>query len=159
MIHDAHTRSAEELAEAADLYLALGRITRLLRRSGDLGSLSPGAAAALATLVRGGAMRLGDLAAAERVTAPTMSRIVTALEKLGYLERFADPVDGRAQLLVATDPARDLVNGLTSARIHRFATALDTIDAEDRKVLTRALTRLVELLDEQPDNPGGSRRV
>ncbi|MCM6775290.1 MarR family transcriptional regulator [Nocardia sp. CDC159] len=148
MIQQERTRSAEELAEAADLYLALGRIFRLLRRSGDLGSLSPGSASALATLVRGGPMRLGDLAAAERVTAPTMSRIVTGLEKVGYLERTADPVDGRAQLLVPTDDARDLVNGLTSARIQRFADALDGIDAAERKVLNHALTRLVDLLDE-----------
>ncbi len=149
MIQQERPRSAEQLAEAADLYLALGRIIRLLRRSGDLGSLSPGSAAALATLVRGGPMRLGDLAAAERVTAPTMSRIVTGLEKVGYVERTADPVDGRAQLLRATDNARDLVNGLTSARIQRFADALDGIDPAERKVLTHALTRLVDLLDEQ----------
>ncbi|MBF6328167.1 MarR family winged helix-turn-helix transcriptional regulator [Nocardia transvalensis] len=148
MIPQERTRSADELAEAADLYLALGRIIRLLRRSGDLGSLSPGSASALATVVRSGPMRLGDLAAVERVTAPTMSRIVTGLEKSGYLERTADPVDGRAQLLVASESARDLVNGLTSERIQRFAAALDHIDPDERRALSRALTRLVDLLDE-----------
>ncbi|MBF6170753.1 MarR family winged helix-turn-helix transcriptional regulator [Nocardia blacklockiae] len=148
MIQQERTRSAEQLAEAADLYLSLGRISRLLRRSGDLGSLSPGSAAALASLVRTGPMRLGDLAAAERVTAPTMSRIVSGLEKVGYVERTADPVDGRAQLLTATEPAHALVNGLTSARIQRFAAALDGLAAEERAVLTTALTRLIDLLDE-----------
>ncbi|ATL67800.1 MarR family transcriptional regulator [Nocardia terpenica] len=148
MIQQERTRSAEQLAEAADMYLALGRITRLLRRSGDLGSLSPGSAAALATLVRGGPMRLGDLAAAERVTAPTMSRIVSALEKSGYLERTADPVDGRAQLLRATEPAHSLVNGLTSARIQRFADALDDLDDAEKAALATALNKLVGLLDE-----------
>ncbi|WP_024805122.1 MarR family winged helix-turn-helix transcriptional regulator [Nocardia sp. BMG51109] len=148
MIQQERTRSAEELAEAADLYLALGRITRLLRRSGDLGSLSPGSAAALGTLVRSGPMRLGDLAATERVTAPTMSRIVSALEKVGYIERTADPVDGRAQLLSATEPAQALVNGLTSARIHRFAAALHDLEPDQRGVLITALNNLVDLLDE-----------
>ncbi|MFI5780925.1 MarR family winged helix-turn-helix transcriptional regulator [Nocardia sp. NPDC051570] len=149
MFQQERARSAEQLAEAADLYLALGRITRLLRRSGDIGSLSPGSAAALATLVRGGPLRLGDLAAAERVTPPTMSRIVSGLEKSGYLERTADPVDGRAQLLVATDTALDLVNGVTSARIQRFAAALDGIEAPERQVLIHSLTALVDLLDDQ----------
>ncbi|MFE3000811.1 MarR family winged helix-turn-helix transcriptional regulator [Nocardia sp. NPDC059246] len=140
-------RSTQHLAEAADLYLALGKLIRLLRR-GDFGSLGPGSAAALATLVRTGPMRLGDLAAAERVTAPTMSRIVSALEKCGYLERTVDPVDGRAQKLSATEPAHALVNGLASARIQRFAAALDQIDGEEWRVLATALTKLVDLLDE-----------
>ncbi|MFJ1455650.1 MarR family winged helix-turn-helix transcriptional regulator [Nocardia wallacei] len=148
MIQQERTRSAEQLAEAADLYLSLGRINRLLRRAGDLGSLSPGSASALASLVRTGPMRLGDLAAAERVTAPTMSRIVSGLEKVGYIERTADPVDGRAQLLTATEPAHALVNGLTSARIQRFAAALDDLEPGERALLTTAMTRLVDLLDE-----------
>ncbi|WP_280265462.1 MarR family winged helix-turn-helix transcriptional regulator [Nocardia wallacei] len=148
MIQQERARSAEQLAEAADLYMALGRIIRLLRRSGDLGSLSPGSAAALATLVRTGPMRLGDLAAAERVTAPTMSRIVSALEKVGYIVRTADPVDGRAQSLSATEPARALVNGLTSARIQRFADALDDLESDERAALSSAMTKLVDLLDE-----------
>ncbi|WP_227982203.1 MarR family winged helix-turn-helix transcriptional regulator [Nocardia spumae] len=148
MIHQERTRSAEELAEAADLYFALGRITRLLRRSGDLGALSPGSAAALGTLVRSGPMRLGDLAAAEHVTAPTMSRIVSGLEKYGYLERTADPADGRAQLLTVTDQAKSLVNGLTSARIQRFADALDDIGPDQRRTLGAALATLVKRLDD-----------
>lgn len=148
MIQQERARSAEELAEAADLYFALGRITRLLRRSGDLGSLSPGSAAALGTLVRSGPMRLGDLAAAEHVTAPTMSRIVSGLEKYGYLERTADPADGRAQLLTVTEQAKSLVNGLTSARIQRFAAALDDIDPQQRRTLGDALAVLVARLDD-----------
>lgn len=126
----------------------LGRITRLLRRSGDLGSLSPGSAAALGTLVRSGPLRLGDLAAAEHVTAPTMSRIVSGLEKYGYLERTADPADGRAQLLTVTDRAQSLVNGLTSARIQRFADALGDVGPEQRRVLSETLAVLVAELDD-----------
>ncbi|MGF6888211.1 DNA-binding MarR family transcriptional regulator [Nocardia sp. GAS34] len=141
-------RSADRLAEAADIYVAVGRITRLLRRAGDLGSLSTGSAAALATLVRSGPMRLGDLAGVERVSAPTMSRIVTVLEKAGYVERSPDPIDGRAQVLSATAPATDLVNGLTSARIQRFAQALDTLDDDERRSLATTLTKVVDLLDE-----------
>ena len=139
---------SRRLAEAADLYVAVGRITRLLRRAGDLGSLSPGSAAALATLVRMGPMRLSDLAAVERVTAPTMSRIVTVLEKSGYVARSPDPIDGRAQVLSATGPATDLVNGLTSARIQRFAAALDNLEDDERRLLTTTLTKVVDLLDE-----------
>ncbi|WP_019926321.1 MarR family winged helix-turn-helix transcriptional regulator [Nocardia sp. BMG111209] len=148
MIQQERSRSTEELAEAADLYLAIGRITRVLRRSGDLGSLSQGSAAALGTLVRSGPMRLSDLAAVEHVTAPTMSRIVSGLERHGYVERSADPDDGRAQLLTVTEPASALVNGLTSARIQRFAAALEHLEPSERGTLIAGLTKLVGLLDD-----------
>ncbi|MQY30598.1 MarR family winged helix-turn-helix transcriptional regulator [Nocardia aurantia] len=148
MIQQERSRSTEELAEAADLYLAIGRVTRVLRRSGDLGSLSQGSAAALGTLVRSGPMRLSDLAAVEHVTAPTMSRIVSGLEKHGYVVRSADPGDGRAQLLTVTERASALVNGLTSARIQRFAAALEQLDPAERRTLLAGLTKLVGLLDD-----------
>ncbi|MFE6857117.1 MarR family winged helix-turn-helix transcriptional regulator [Nocardia sp. NPDC057668] len=141
----------EQLSEAADLYHTIGRLLRLLRHSGDLGALSPGAASALASLARSGPMRLSDLAGVERVSAPTMSRVVTSLEKSGYLTRDADPEDGRAQLLSATPAAHDLVTGLTSARIQRFAAAMDRLEPEQRRTLLSSLGTLIEALDE--DSP------
>lgn len=137
----------DQLTEAAEVYLTLGRLWRMLRNSGDVGALSPGSASALATLSRSGPLRLGDLAAAERVTAPTMSRIVTGLEKQGYLARAADPGDGRAQLLSTTPAGDNLVGGLTSARIQRFAAAMDRLDNEQRTVLATALATIIEELD------------
>ncbi|WP_230330158.1 MarR family winged helix-turn-helix transcriptional regulator [Nocardia aurantiaca] len=119
----------------------------MLRHSGDLGALSPGAASALATVARCGPLRLGDLANIERVSAPTMSRIVTGLEKGGYLTRDADPEDGRAQLLTATAAAHDLVTGLTSARIQRFAEALKHLTPAQRESVRSGLDTLIEALE------------
>lgn len=110
--------------------------------------MSPGAASALATLARSGPLRLGDLAGVERVSAPTMSRMVTGLEKAGYLTRDADPEDGRAQLLTATPAAHDLVTGLTSARIQRFAAAMEHIEPQQREVLMASLGTLIEALEQ-----------
>lgn len=138
----------DQLTEAAELYHAIGRLLRLLRQSGDLGSLSPGAASALASLARQGPLRLGDLANIERVSAPTMSRIVTGLEKGGFLTRDADPEDGRAQLLTATAAAHDLVTGLTSARIQRFAGAMEHLSPDQRVAVMSGLTTLIEALDQ-----------
>ncbi|MFE3226249.1 MULTISPECIES: MarR family winged helix-turn-helix transcriptional regulator [unclassified Nocardia] len=120
----------------------------MLRHSGDLGALSPGAASALATVARSGPLRLGDLANIERVSAPTMSRIVTGLEKGGYLTRDADPEDGRAQLLTATAAAHNLVTGLTSARIQRFAGALESLTPAQRESVKSGLHTLIEALDQ-----------
>jgi DNA-binding MarR family transcriptional regulator len=148
MIQQERTHGAERLTEASEVVMAIGRVIRLLRRTGDAGSLGPGSASALGTLVRTGPMRLGDLAAAEQVTAPTMSRIVAGLEKFGYLQRTPDPADGRAHVLTATEPARALVNGFTSARVQHFADVLDKLDADERTAFVGALTKLVDLLDD-----------
>jgi DNA-binding MarR family transcriptional regulator len=135
--------------EAADLLVSIGRLTRLLRRFGDLGALGPGAVAVLATLARFGPMRLADLAAAEQVTPPTMSRIVSALVNEGYVERAAHPDDGRAHLLSATAAGRQLVDGLTSVRARRLEFALQQLDDRERAVLGSALAKLVAALGEQ----------
>ena len=50
--------------------------------------------------------------------------------------------------LTATEQAKSLVNGLTSARIQRFAAALDDIDAQQRRTLGDALAVLVARLDD-----------
>lgn len=148
------TRSAETsvdelaLSEAAELYLSLGRIMRALRRAGDAGSLSPGAGSALATLARSGPQRLGDLAAAERVTAPTMSRIVASLEQSGHVARTPDPTDKRASELSATEQGRQLVNGLTSERIQHLARVLDRLGPDQRKSAGEALDALETALAE-----------
>ncbi|MRH90605.1 MarR family transcriptional regulator [Nocardia sp. SYP-A9097] len=141
----------DQLTEAAELYHTIGRLLRQLRHSGDLGHLSPGAASALATLARSGPMRLSDLANVERVSAPTMSRMVTGLEKGGFIVREADPEDGRAQLLSATASAHDLVTGLTSARIQRFAAAMGSLDQPQRAALMASLETLIEALDQEPN--------
>ncbi|MFF0487645.1 MarR family winged helix-turn-helix transcriptional regulator [Nocardia sp. NPDC004068] len=138
---------SESLVEAAEALVALDRVVRLLRRSGDAGALGHGATSALGTLVTGGPMRLGDLAAAEHVTAPTMSRIVSGLAKLGYVRRAADPGDGRAQVLTATEEAFALVNGYTSARVRQFASVLDELGADERAALVGTLAEIIARLE------------
>lgn len=138
----------EDLRQAVDVALTLGRLIRTLRRFGDPATLSPGSASALATLVWSGPMRLGDLAAAERVTAPTMSRIVAGLDRDGYVVRTPDPDDGRAQLLAPSEQGRALATGLHSARIRKVAAALDRLDAAQRDALVSSLAAFEKALDE-----------
>ena len=55
----------------------------------------------------GGPLRLGDLAAAEKIAPSTLTRLVTVLEERGYVERHPVPGDARASTLVITpDGAR-----------------------------------------------------
>src|SRR4051794_7682461 len=84
--------SAAELA--ADLRLVIGRLARSLRQIDD-GGLTPSQLSALSSIDALGSVRLGDLAAAERVTSPTLTKIVANLEAAGLVQRSAGPDDRR----------------------------------------------------------------
>src|SRR5215469_8908068 len=70
----------------ARLRVAILRLARQLRKH-DLADLTPTQLSALATVAHDGPLRLGDLAAAERIAPSTLTRLVSALEERGYVER------------------------------------------------------------------------
>ncbi len=141
-------RTDEDIAEAAEANLALGRISRQLRRARGPSELGVGTLSALATLVRCGPLRLGDLAAREQVAAPTMSRVIAGLESAGYVQRDADPADGRARLLAATGQGEQLVTGLTSERTRVLAARLDRLTPQQRRGLLTGLRALEQTFTE-----------
>ena len=134
---------------AARLALALARLIRVLRRSGGLGGLGPGSISALATLVRSGPMRLGDLAVREGVAPPTLTRIVVGLEESGYVVRAPDPDDRRATRVQATDTAAELVAGVGLARVSRLRDRIDTLDDDDLRALLRAVSVIEALASDE----------
>ncbi|MEH3156507.1 MAG: MarR family transcriptional regulator [Gordonia paraffinivorans] len=91
-------------------------------------------------------MRLSDLAAHEGVTAPTMSRIVSSLERDGMVRRTADPVDGRASLIEPTEDGTDLINGTTSRRARLVEEALNRLEPSDRAAAERSIELLAAAL-------------
>jgi DNA-binding MarR family transcriptional regulator len=131
----------------ARLYLAVGRLSRSLRRSGTPG-LGHGSISALSTLVACGEMRLGDLAAKEGVAAPTMSRIIAALSETGYIQRTPDPADRRAWLVKATDEGERMVSGVRSTRVQELRRRIERLSDPQREALVTALPALEGLLDE-----------
>jgi DNA-binding MarR family transcriptional regulator len=124
---------------AARLAVALARLTRVMRRGGDLAGLGPGSISALATLVRSGPMRLGDLALREGVAPPTLTRIVAGLEESGHVVRAPDPDDRRATRVQATETAAELVAGLGLARVSRLRDRIETLADADLRALLRAI--------------------
>src|SRR5271166_6967780 len=87
--------------DATRLRVAIARLSRRLRRH-ELAGLTPTQLSALATVEQAGPMRLGDLAAAEGIAPSTLTRLVTALEDSGYVQRDPVPRDARASTLVIT---------------------------------------------------------
>jgi DNA-binding MarR family transcriptional regulator len=96
----------------------------------------------LVHLIKGGPQRAGALAEAVHSDPSTISRQIGHLVKLGYVERTADPVDGRATLLAATAEGRRVFEENRRLRNERFSEILASWSEADRSVLAEMLTRL-----------------
>jgi DNA-binding MarR family transcriptional regulator len=125
---------------AARLALAVGRLNRLIRSTA--GDLTQSQLSALSSIVSLGPIRSGDLARIESVTAPSMTRLMAGLETEGFVERKADPDDGRAALLSATPAGVEAVLRARANRSQRLAAMLATLDDEQIAILTKAASVL-----------------
>lgn len=135
--------------ESARLYLAIIRLNRAMRRDTPDAVVGHGGLSALATLIQDGPQRAGTLAHTEGITAPAMTRVLNSLESLGYVERSADPDDGRAQLVAATDAGQALVAQGRSARLKALQERFERLPQTSRESLVSALAALEELTSEE----------
>lgn len=123
---------------ADQLHASAIHLLRWLRREDDRGGLSGPRLSALSVIVLGGPVTLGALAAAEQVRAPTMSRLVKALEADGLVARDTDPEDGRATILRATRTGRRVLTDGRARRVKALARQLEPLSARDLALLARA---------------------
>ena len=114
--------------------------------------LTPTQAQILVHLVRRGPARVGALAAEIAVTQPTASDAVAALVRKGLVERRADPEDGRAAMLHATAAARQITAD-TAQWPDALLAAADGLDAAERAVLLKALTKMIRTLQLRGEIP------
>lgn len=133
-------RQPDRTEIAARLAAAVGRINR--RARSDSASLGYGIVSALATIQRDGPLRPGDLSRIEVVTKPTMTRILTELEQRGFIEREADPRDGRAFMVSATPAGVDAVERARSNRTGIVAELIADLPDADVDAIAAALGAL-----------------
>nr|WP_295370948.1 MarR family transcriptional regulator [uncultured Sphingosinicella sp.] len=119
------------------------RLLRLARRDGQAGDLSGPKLSALSFVALAGPVSLGELAAAEQVRPPTMTRLVDRMLEENLVTREVDPKDRRIIRIAVTEEGRRLIEqarpqgeGGLAARLHCLA------DSE-----RRAIARAVELLE------------
>ncbi|AMM22439.1 hypothetical protein AX769_13815 [Frondihabitans sp. PAMC 28766] len=120
--------------------LAVGRLNRLLRPARP--ELSHGLLLALSTVVRCGPIRPSKLGQIEGVSAPSATRLVDDLEKRGLVTRAADPDDGRAFFVTATEVGREAVLDARRERSEHAEALLGELDADERRLLVAALPSL-----------------
>jgi DNA-binding MarR family transcriptional regulator len=134
-------RQIEEMA--TDLHAGAIRLLRLLRKEDQASGISGPRLSALSVLVFGGSTSLAELAAAEQVKPPTMSRIVEGLVQSGLATREADPANRRMVRIAATADGVALVKAGRERRVRALTRRLQRLaDSEQR-----ALARAAELLE------------
>ncbi len=140
----------------ADVALVADRLMRLMRTFNRLRSQFLAAAqhnvdwsahVLITQLAVEGPMRSSALAELVQSDPSTVSRQVAALVKEGFVERRADPVDGRASLLVTTDKGQEIYRDHLALRNEHYRTLLAQWDSADLAIFARLLGTLTDNLE------------
>jgi DNA-binding MarR family transcriptional regulator len=125
---------------ATRLATAVSLVSRRIRPA--YGELAFGHLSTLATLERFGPQRPTDLARTERVTAPTMTRIVTVLEGRGLVERAQSADDARSVTVSITAEGTRLLADARAGQAATVAELLTALDDEQVGLVVAALDAL-----------------
>lgn len=145
--------SIDTIERSADrIHSAAIHLLRRLRAEDEATGLTAPRLSALSVVVHAGPLPIGDLAAAEQVRPPTMTRLVAGLERDGLVARQTDPSDGRVQLVAATDHGRAVLEDGRKRRVRALARDLGALPPEERSVVARA-AEILEQLALPKDHP------
>lgn len=129
---------------AVRLRTAVTRLSRRLRQE-SLGGISPAQASVLAMVSRLESPTLGELAKAEQIQPPTLTKLVATMEAAGLLERQSDGDDKRVARVVVTREGSAELNRIRQSKtaflVHQLAD-LSPNDAEHVVALVELLERL-----------------
>ncbi len=144
------TAVPETSAIADRLHSAAIHLLRRVRKQDAATGEGPARLSALSVLVFGGPMTLGQLAAAEQVKPPTMSRIVTGLERSRLAERLPDSKDARRVRIRASPSGERLLHEGRRRRIEYLARHLGGLTRQELATLDEAVKLLEGVLREWP---------
>lgn len=133
------TRVADRLHSAAI------HLLRHLRKQDEASGLSGARLSALSVIVFAGPVTLGQLADAEQVRPPTMTRIVSGLEMQGLAARAIDPDDRRIVRVQATAKGRQVMRAGRRRRVSYLAARLRRLPGREIDLLGRACDLLERL--------------
>ena len=137
---------AEILSVADRLHSTAIHLLRRVRRQDVASGEGPARLSALSVLVFGGPKTLGELAAAEQVKPPTMSRIVAGLARSKLVEITADPADARRMRIRPTPGGVKLLQQGRERRIADLAAHLRRLSPEELRKVAESTEILARLL-------------
>lgn len=121
-----------------DLVSVNHRLTRLAATATG-NTESPAVWRTLSVLRDLGPMRLGELAKVSRVSQPTMTKLVHALDERGWIRRIADSGDARAMLISADPHGLAALDGWRSELVQSLAPTFADLDDGDLETLASAV--------------------
>jgi DNA-binding MarR family transcriptional regulator len=127
------------------LHSAAIHILRRARTVDATTGLTPERLSLLSVLCFGGPRTVGELADAEMVSRPAISRILNGLEESGLARRERTRPDRRQVVVHATGKGRRLMEAARSRRLARIAEELATLDPGELDTLEAALGSLDEM--------------
>src|SRR2546430_14993256 len=131
--------SGRERDLADRLHSAAIHVLRRARRTDPLTGVSPAQLSALSVLM-GGPKTLGELAAAEQVRPPTMSRLVGEMQRARVARKVTDRVDKRVVRIHATAKGLRALESGRAMRIEAIERLVGGLEVNDVEALERAVS-------------------
>jgi len=125
-------------AVADRLHSAAIHLLRRARRGDPLTGATPAQLSALSVLMSG-PKTLGELAAAEQVRAPTISRLAVEMERIGLIHRRRDPDDARIVRAEMTAKGRRVLGKGRALRISDIEARVRRLDPFEIDTLEKAV--------------------
>jgi DNA-binding MarR family transcriptional regulator len=130
------------------LRLAIMRLARRLRQQAEP-DMTPSMLSAMANIEYRQPVTLGHLAEAERVTAPTMSKIVRRLEEKGLVTRTVDVDDRRIQRVSLSRAGAKLIDRNRSRKNAYLVRKLQRLEPEEVLKLEEAVGVIEKILEDK----------
>ena len=138
------TRDLEEVGRS--LHSNAIHLLRHVRTEDSAMGIGPAQASALSVVVFGGPLMLNELAEAEQVRPPTMSRVVEALVREGLVRRETNRDDRRSVMISPTDKGTRILHEGRNRRERRLIKLLSKLDADEIRCLGKASRILSRIL-------------
>jgi DNA-binding MarR family transcriptional regulator len=133
-------RELSPAALAQALRPSVMRLARRLRQMrDDAVDLNSNQLSAMSVLLNNGDLLMGELAAAEKMQPPSMTRIVNGLEARGYVARRPHPDDRRQCLVTLSDEGRKILLANRRRRDEWLAVRIAQLAPAERDVLREAI--------------------
>lgn len=132
------TRRATPPEVADRLHSATIHLLRRVRHTDDASGLTPARLSVLSVLVFAGPQTLGDLARAERVRPPTISSLVSGLERERLVGRTVDPEDRRVVRVAVTSRGKRILERARRLRLDHLTNRIQRLSKGELATLDRA---------------------
>ena len=134
---------------ADHLHSAVIHLLRCVRRTDPQTGLSPARLSILSVLTFAGPRTLGELAAAEQVRPPTMSNLVTSLERERLVRRKVDDEDKRVARITVTARGKRVLERGRRLRLDHLTQRLRRLNRAELSTLESAAAIMERISGEQ----------